>query len=693
MKVQSVSFVNSRNNINKINSETYQTRVIDRNSQDLFVKNEIPQIKSSLSPISFMGYSIHIVDGGNHAQNMNHFAQSISDNKWDLYNKEVKTNYRDNNVKQLESLEWKLKELNFEKDLSYDKYHEGAYIAVPVLATVPLQNLEAQMNAVMGTDIRLTPQNVRTKKDQILKFLRLLYENPQKYRKYINYMDPMGQGIEKTFGVIYQLNEIDKKRNTKVYVPSGHPEYASIKWMAETRNQKPELYNYIATGEDKDNVVHNMQKEIKKNGWYDFNLLTLADVEAVNLLDSENQDYIYSAYDSCIKNGARGVYNFSPVRDDDGNLIGYGYHNDKDVDYPIEEFPANNEIQNIAKFVGRPLGEVLADEATTQAFKDDVWNNRSREPYADKLFKVEDIFPKHERDYNKMDLKGDYVDSSLQLYFRKNNAGQIIYPNCDCEGSGRPSVLSMWGSCFSIFNAIKNDIKTKERFQERGYFDKETLYSKHPKEIKNLLQESQELIKNKRYSEAEHVLQYAVDLEKVAGLHGFKPLEELGDFYTMREDYKKAEACYNSALNELAQKVYNKLYINGHHYTFDECVNYIMDIEARNPAEIRYASQKEDYDKMNFLQKMFVSEPKKPEDPRKDETYQKFKKVETWVTKSAVELYRKLAENCEMRKEDYPAFACDWASKNLAQLGDIAQIIIDRRADNNTYLGDLLNVD
>lgn len=693
MKVQSVSFLNSRNNINKIDRNNVSTPVFYDNQKDIFIKNKAVQtIKSMQNPVSFMGYSVHIVDGGNHATNMNHFAQSISDGKWDLYNKEVDTNYRDPDIKQLENLEWKLKELNFEPSLSYDNYHDAAYVALPVLANVPLQNLEAQMNAVMGTHTHLTPQNIRTKKDEVIKFLKLLYEEPDRYRQYINYMDPMGQGIEKTYGVIYQINKLAKKYNTKVYIPAGHPEYASIKWMSEQRNQKPELYNYIATGVDKDNAVHNMQREIKDNGWYDFNLLTLSEADVVNVKGADGKDYIYSAYDSCIKDGARGVYNFSPVRDEDGKLLGYGYHDDKTVDYPYEEFPANWEVQNIAKFVGRPIKEVLADSETTQAFKDDVWNNRSRERYADKLFRVEDIFPQHERDYNKMDLKGDYVDSSLQLFFRTNKNGQVIFPNCDCEGSGRPSVLSMWGSCFSIFNAIKDDITIKERYNERGYYDKETLYDKHPKEVKSLLFESEELIKGKRYKEAEQVLKYAVDLEKVAGLHGYKPLEALGDFFTMQKDYLQAEDCYNSALNELAKKILDKLKIDDKQYLLTDCIDYINFVEHFNPKDWEYRDNKANYDKLNFIQKLFVNEPQKPEDLTKTEKYIQFKKVAKLFT-GCGRLYEKLAQNCELRGEDYPAFACNWAAGMMQNMNDISSELIKRRADKNTYLGDFLNVD
>lgn len=692
MKVQGITFLNYKNNINNTSGPRNSAPVRFNNTSDIFVKSYSPapqNIHSTLNPVSFMGYSVHIVDGGNHAKNMTYFANSLTD-KWDIYNKEVETNRRDPNVKQLENLEWKLKELNFANDLSYDEYHDFAYVALPVLATVPLQNLQDQMKAVTGKDIHLTPQNVKTKKNEIIQFLKMLYDHPEQYRKYIDYMDPMGQGIEKTYGVIYQINKINAKPNTKVLVPAGHPEYASIKWITEQRNLKPELHNYIATNEDVNYVIHNVQDEIKNNGWYDFNLLSLSDADVVNLKNEADENYIYSAYDSCITNGGRGVYNFSPVRDENGNLKGYGYHNEQTADYPFEEFPANDEVQNIARFVGRPLDEVLADEKTTQAFKDAVWNNESREPFADKLFKVEDIFPQHERDYNKMSLKGDYIDSSLNLFFRKNNNGQVIFPACDCEGSGRPSVLSMWGSCFSIFNAIKDDINLKERFNERGYFNEETLKTKHPQEINLLLKESEKMLENKNYTEAEHILRYAAELEKTAGLHGHKPLEALGNLYLMQNDYIKAEDCFNSALNELSRHIITKINSINKDLTLAECSTYKNRFENLQNQHMEYIHEKQRYDNLGAIQKMFSTEPQKPEQAEK---YRQYALIYDMALEAG-QIFRKLADICEKKGEDYPTFACNWAADMMQYPSEgVCFDIIKRRADNNTYLGDFLHVD
>ena len=59
--------------------------------------------------------------------------------------------------------------------------------------------------------------------------------------------------------------------------------------------------------------------------------------------------------------------------------------------------------------------------------------------------------------------KGEYVDKTLTLFFDENDEDKIIFKKCDCEGSGRPSVLSVWGSCYATLNAIARDIGFSEQ--------------------------------------------------------------------------------------------------------------------------------------------------------------------------------------------------------------------------------------
>ena len=89
-----------------------------------------PLINYSKLPlnISFMGQTVHIVDGGAHATNMQHFANAISDDM-DIKMHDVEVVPNNQNTKQLKSLEKQLKILNTKKDFT------GEYIAIPALAS------------------------------------------------------------------------------------------------------------------------------------------------------------------------------------------------------------------------------------------------------------------------------------------------------------------------------------------------------------------------------------------------------------------------------------------------------------------------------------------------------------------------------------------------------------------------------
>ncbi len=282
--------------------------------QDVFEKHSIerPQCRC----VSFCGHTVHIIDGGNHATNMQHFAKAISKDM-DVEMHDVEINLKNKNAKQLKSLEQELKNMGSSKE-DFTK----EYIAIPASSSVPLLNLQDQIKAVIGKEVKLTPENIKANKPLILNFLKEIYENPGKYRQCINNMDKDGLGLEYTYGVIQQINKLVKSKGAKVFVPAGHPYDETLKWMATQRGLKPELYNYIATGNDYDQVVSKMIKEIKVNNWYNFNLLALSDAKIVTVKGTnEVQDYIFAAYDPCITDGARGIYNFSPVREK-GKLIG-----------------------------------------------------------------------------------------------------------------------------------------------------------------------------------------------------------------------------------------------------------------------------------------------------------------------------------------------------------------------------------
>ncbi len=472
--------------------------------------------------LSFMGKTVHIVDGGNNAANMQHFANAIS-NEMDIEMHDVQTNSSDDNLKQLKSLEVNLKKLA-DKDVS------GSYIAIPALATVPISNLQDQYNMIMGDDKKFTSANLKNYKENLLMFLKKIYENPEKCSRYISYMDPMGQGMQYAYGVIEQINKLVKK-GAKVYVPSAHMYEQTIKWNAYAEDFEPELYHYIATGDDKDDIIRDKLFDIKRKNCYDFNLLALSDAHVVGVRGQDDAfDYIFAGSDDFVTDKERGVYNFTPIRKDK-KIVGYSYTDTKTNQYPYNEFPFNDKIASIAKFVGQNCKKIIATEKEINELKNAIENKESTEKCADKLYPIEKIFSKEEIEAKRYDLEGKYVDRTLQSFFDVNDNHDVVFPKFNCEGTRKPSVFPMWGSCFSIFNAIQRDILKTYRHENRDVIEE------HGKLIQEDIKKAQEYIQSSQFSDAEILLKEARRKdEKFAEEHpeyirSYLPDKLLGDIY------------------------------------------------------------------------------------------------------------------------------------------------------------------
>lgn len=402
---------------------------------------------------SFTGYKIDILDAGQHMVDLKSFAKAVIDDiKIQTIN--VETNPKNYLVKQMNSLKQCLIEIN-----SRSKSKKPDYVAIPGSFKVPLLNLNDRINTICRKDIQFTPENIKSKKEDLMELLQIISKNPHQHEEQISHMDSLKQGAEHVFGVIQEINKAIKN-GIKVYIPSSHPQMENILWLAKDRGLKPELYHYLATGEDVNGSVSSIWTELKDKNWYNFNLLTLSDAKSVNLQDINGNSHLYSAYDSCISEGARGVYNFFPIRKKE-KLIGFSFLDEKTVHYPIKDYARKDYVSNLIKFVGLPLDKVLASPIEHEKFLGYLRGNikYKADDFINKIFNVDKIFSPTEMYEKKIRLKGDYVDSSLNLFFRKNKDGNVIFPNCDGEQSGRPSVVPMTGSCFSIFNAIKKNIE------------------------------------------------------------------------------------------------------------------------------------------------------------------------------------------------------------------------------------------
>ena len=280
---------------------------------------------------------------------------------------------------------------------------------------------------------------------------------------------------------------------------------------------------------------------------------------------------------------------------------------------------------------------------------------------ADKLYPVEEIFTDKEIEDKKIKLQGDYVDKSLKLFFRVNDANEVIFPKCDCEGTKKPSVLSMWGSCFSVFNAIARDINILKKMANiiSSLKHKEDFY------VSNIMED-------KAYSDRhpEYIRSYL-------------PHYMLGNLYLSQGKIHKAQGCYNMSLNFLAKEIQSK--------KPDAFLKMNHDIYQQSKASSEeYDKAKKEFDKKPAIIRFLSAEPIEPFDYKKYLKYQQDFETYKLVQKMS-EIYDKLALICEKKFERYPARVCAQASADLLEYNYTAQKIIERRKNDVQYIGDLYN--
>ncbi len=669
--------------VNCVNQVRHQKKIFNKNFMDLRTNSLAQQ-----NALPFLGYPVYIVDGGTHATNMEHFANAISkDMETEI--REVDTLRQHDTIKDLKSLEARLKELNQKDDL------KDTFVAIPALATVPLLNIEDQYNSLMNKDVSLTPQNIKSHKKGLLEFLKKIYEYPYAYSHYTRNMDTAGQHLEYTWGVIQEINKLIEK-GAKVYVPSGHPQDQTLKWMAQQRGYKPELYYFISKGIDKDGVITKMHNEIKDKNWYDFNLLALSDANIVGVKGAKGpQDYMFAAYDACITDGERGVYNFTPIRERN-KILGYSYTDEKTVEYPFDEFPANEKIENISKFVGKSYTSTIATKQELNQLKECLEEGKSTQKCADKLYPVEEVFTREEIKKRKIDLQGRFTDKSLKLFFDTNSSGNIIFPKCDCEGSGKPSVLSMWGSCFSTFNAIARDIKLKDKIKEYYGDDIEENVQVQSKKIDNLIARAEAInglstVGAASYNLAQDYLNDAIERCKMRKealnlpYSDYRPHQVLGDLHLKQNKFELAQACYNQAINALCDEYMAK---RGDKNLEDFKKDFETYIEYKS-ADEEYDRYKKEYNGYSFFKMLIAPYPSRPMHYDEYFNYKEGYDIYKNIVEKCAQLYSKMSDVCLKKGEEYPATVCLEAARDIINGYQRGDVVIQKRVDRVYYIGDL----
>ena len=462
--------------------------------------------------LNFNGFKMHIVDGGIHASNMKYFAKAISSDISDytkLIMHEVELLPHNTGLKSLKSLDENLTKLDVENIVKPEDY-----VTIPCTAPIELNTLTYYFNSANVSKEKFTPQNIKEKKDIVLGFL----ESASKEGSTLTHMDKDSQGLQHISNIIKTVNNLVEK-GVHVFIPSDHPLEAAIKWKAADMGIKDYLYKYIATGEDKGGQIEGIIKNLKAENAYKFNLLTLSDAHIVNLQNRlETGDYIFSAYDSCVTDRARGVYNFYPVRDDAGKILGFSFTDKTSIHYPVNEFAGSSDIENIAHFVGRKPSDFSYEGNIIRIMEQLMaWE----EPH-DKLRNIPfpvSCFPKKRLDKEHILEKGVFFDPTETLFFDLNRDRELVFRKCDCEGSGRPSVVAMWGSCFAAVNAMTKSV----RAQLKDIFDVK---------IPNLMKLAEESRKADCFPAAENILKKALELARPeVRKPGFRTQREY-DIYT-----------------------------------------------------------------------------------------------------------------------------------------------------------------
>jgi len=394
--------------------------------------------------------NVHILDGGEHSMSMIHYAKAImgGNKNIDLALNEVGINTECYDVKRIDSILEVLNSLSLQR---------GDFVSIPALVSVSLSQIQDFLNQELKSKIRLTPNNLISYKNIIIDLLRRIHNSRQKYENKLWRLDMHQQNYTALYPLIKKINELTKN-GVNVYIPINPDDYP-IKSEIDPQGLRNRLYSFIATGKDDDFKVREAIERAKKSNNYNFNMLTLADAHIVDVTNANGEKYIYSARDGFVNDSEFGVHNFTPIRNSNGDVEGFSFHDETTIEYRASEFPGFSYIQDLLNFVGLSIRDLIASAEEHEILKKARENNQDIRRLPNKLYKISDILESVEIDSRQMNVLGDFMNKEEDLVFDVNSKGQILFQKTNCEGTERPSVVSMWGPCFSTIKAIERDIE------------------------------------------------------------------------------------------------------------------------------------------------------------------------------------------------------------------------------------------
>ena len=405
---------------------------------------------------NFKGYPVMIVDGGKHASDMSRFAHAVNKNM-DVEMVQVEVNPKDERYKQMKSLENELAKLNQNSAV------DGKYIAIPAFAFVPVRDFKKAYYMAFNEDLRFYPQDLSWHTEEISRLLKAFYDNPEKYKQELALLDVNGQGLEYTHGVVEQINKLVEK-GAQVYIPSGQPKGRYITRLAKEKGYERELRVCLTTGLDTDDRVAGMYREIDSKDLYDFNLLSVSNAKTIGVSAyNMAQKYLFETYDALTSGKTKGIYNISPVREND-EVIGYSYTDTSTVQYPLGELMTHEKIERLNKFVGKKLDETTcANEKEIERMKQYIKEGKDTTKCPDKLYSTKEVLNERFATASLDGIrKGRYVDNTLKERFDVNDRGDIIYPYWNWEANRKPAVFAVAGTDYAVIRKISDDIDVIE---------------------------------------------------------------------------------------------------------------------------------------------------------------------------------------------------------------------------------------
>lgn len=602
--------------------------------QDTFSKQQ-----TGISTLSFKGYNVHIIDGGLHADTMMHFARGITrkmDDVVEVMLHKTKTNPYYPGLKQVSSIRDNLKLLN-EQGIA----KPGDFVAITGSAQVYLNDLAERMEL---SQFAIRPGNVKNFKSNILQFLSNEYNASR--------LDHNSQDLFAVPEAINQINALVRK-GVNVYMPAGHPIEFVLKARAAENGVKDDLYRMIYTrGKVGSESINPLIQEIKDENIYKFNLLALSDAHVVNARDlGDDKDYIFAAYDSCVNDHARGVYNFYPVRDKEGNILGYSFTDKRTIHYPYYEYPGNEHIAEISKFVGRKRTDFSYEGNIVHIMSRLIGWEEPHDKLPDVLYPIT-CYPKKRLEGERLWEKGLYFNRTETLYFGMNDSHEFTFPKCDCEGSGRPSVVPMWGSCFATIKAIKRDIAAAISRKVPAYN-----YYRDYLPAEKLLKDAEASMKEGRLKTAEFQLNMVTK--------SLEPYKDVSDTFDV---------------NVRANKLLYKILTHQHKYAAAEGVaNRAINLQSRILLyHFNHAENIKSFHSLAFAH--YWEYPQSEIDKFKKET----EDIASW--------FDEIARHCREKGNDYTAEVSSWAGRMISR-GYVSptEALITRRANGHINIGEIYN--